>query len=78
MVARAQAVLLGLVAEADARGALLGDGAPSSQAWLRARLRISPSEAASYVRTRPRGAGRVGRHRGGVRWRVGSAWGMRR
>ena len=49
VVARAQAVLLGLVGEADARGVLLGDGAPSSQAWLRGRLRVSPSEAASYV-----------------------------
>ena len=51
VVARAQAVLLGLIGEADARGALLGDGAPSSQVWLRGRLRVSPSEAASYVQT---------------------------
>ena len=51
VVGRAQAVLLGLVGEADARGALLGDGAPSSQVWLRGRLRVSPSEAASYVQT---------------------------
>ena len=51
VVGRAQAVLLGLVGEADARGALLGDGAPSAQVWLRHRLRVSPPEAASYVQT---------------------------
>jgi hypothetical protein len=37
--------------EADARRALLADGAASSSAWLRHRLRLSPSEASSYVRT---------------------------
>ncbi|MFL6128336.1 MAG: DUF222 domain-containing protein [Mycobacteriales bacterium] len=51
MVAQAQAVLLRLVGEADAREALLADGAASSSAWLRHRLRLSPSEASSYVRT---------------------------
>ncbi len=51
VVAQAQALLLRLVGEADAREALLHDGAPSAPAWVRHRLRISPSEAASYVRT---------------------------
>jgi hypothetical protein len=51
VVAQAQAVLLRLVGEADARGVLLEDGAPSAQAWLRHRLRLSPAEAAAHVRT---------------------------
>lgn len=51
LVAQAQAVLLRLVGEADARGVLLEDGAPSAQAWLRHRLRLSPTEAAAHVRT---------------------------
>src|SRR5215212_7884159 len=50
-VAQAQAVMLRLVGEADARGVLLEDGAPSPQAWLRHRLRISPTEAAAHLRT---------------------------
>ncbi|MFL6128429.1 MAG: DUF222 domain-containing protein [Mycobacteriales bacterium] len=51
VVAAAQAVLLRLVEEADAREALVADGAASSEGWLRGRLRLSPAEAASYVRT---------------------------
>ena len=50
-VAQAQALLLGLVGAADARDVLLGDGAPSAQAWVRHRLRLSPSEASAYVKT---------------------------
>ena len=50
-VARAQAVLLRLVGEADAREALVGQGAPSSAAWLRHRARLAPAEASTYVRT---------------------------
>ena len=51
VVAQAQALLLRLIGEADAREALLRDGAPSAQAWVRHRLRLSPAEASSYVRT---------------------------
>jgi len=51
VVARAQAVLLRLVGEADAREALVGQGAPSSAAWLRQRARLAPAEASTYVRT---------------------------
>jgi hypothetical protein len=51
VVAAAQAVLMHVVREADARDALVAEGATSSAAWLRARLRLSPSEAAGYVKT---------------------------
>jgi hypothetical protein len=51
VVAAAQAVLMHAVREADARHALTAEGASSSVAWLRARLRLAPSEAAGYVKT---------------------------
>jgi hypothetical protein len=51
VVAAAQAVLMHAVAEADARDALVAQGATSSAAWLRARLRLTPNEAGGYVRT---------------------------
>lgn len=50
VVAAAQAVLLHAVREADARTALVAEGATSSAAWLRARLRLTPSEASTYVK----------------------------
>ena len=46
VVAQAQALLLRLVGEADAGEALLQDGAPSAQAWVRHRL--------GFRRPRPR------------------------
>ncbi len=51
VVAAAQAVLMHAVREADARDALVAEGATSSAAWLRARLRLAPSEAAGVVKT---------------------------
>ncbi|MFL6130642.1 MAG: DUF222 domain-containing protein [Mycobacteriales bacterium] len=51
VVAAAQAVLMHAVREADTRDALVADGATSSAAWLRARLRLAPSEATGYVKT---------------------------
>src|SRR5829696_7120888 len=51
VMAAAQAALMQAVREADARGALVAEGATSSAAWLRARLRLAPSEAAVYVKT---------------------------
>jgi hypothetical protein len=51
VVARAQAVLLRLVGEADARDALVAQGASSSRSWLRHRLRLAPAEASTYVTT---------------------------
>jgi hypothetical protein len=47
----AQAVLMHVVREADARDALVAEGATSSAAWLRAQLRLSPTEATSYLKT---------------------------
>lgn len=55
VVAQAQAVLLRLVGEADARQALLADGAASSSAWLRHRLRVSRSTISNVERGLPRG-----------------------
>src|SRR5215207_258256 len=51
LAARAQGLLLRLVGEADAREALTGQGATSTAAFLRHRLRLSPSEASSCART---------------------------
>jgi hypothetical protein len=51
VAARAQGLLLRLVGEADAREALTADGATSSAAFLRHRLRLSPAEAASCAKT---------------------------
>jgi hypothetical protein len=51
LLARAQGVLLRLVAEADARDALTADGTTSTAAFLRHRLRLSPSEAAACAKT---------------------------
>jgi hypothetical protein len=51
LVARAQGLLLRLVGEADAREALTAGGATSSAAFLRHRLRLSPSEAAACAKT---------------------------
>src|SRR5829696_5904289 len=51
VIAATQAVLMHAVREADAREAFVAEGATSSAAWLRARLRLAPSGAASYVRT---------------------------
>ena len=51
LVARAQGLLLRLVGEADAREVLTAGGATSSAAFLRHRLRLSPSEAASCAKT---------------------------
>jgi len=51
VVAAAQAVLMRAVGEADARDALVAEGATSSTAWLRARLRLAPTEAGGYVKT---------------------------
>src|SRR5215203_5112092 len=51
LAARAQGLLLRLVGEADARDALTADGATSSAAFLRHRLRLSPSEAAACAKT---------------------------
>src|SRR5918993_3097504 len=51
LAARAQGLLLRVVGEADAREALTADGATSSAAFLRGRLRMSPAEAASCAKT---------------------------
>jgi hypothetical protein len=51
VAARAQGLLLRLVGEADARGALTAQGASSSAAFLRHRLRLSPAEASSCAKT---------------------------
>ena len=51
LVARAQGVLLRVVGEADVREALTAQGATSSAAFLRHRLRLSPAEAAACAKT---------------------------
>ena len=51
VAARAQGLLLRLVGEADARDVLTADGATSSAAFLRGRLRMSPGEASSCAKT---------------------------
>jgi hypothetical protein len=51
LVAQAQGVLLRLVGEADAREALTAQGATSTAAFLRHRLRLSPAEAAACAKT---------------------------
>jgi len=43
------AVKLGLVRELDGRGVPVGQGASSTVAWLRHRLRVSPSAARKLV-----------------------------
>ena len=45
LVAKAQAVTMRLVADADRRDVATDAGAPSMQAWLKARYRLRPSEA---------------------------------
>lgn len=51
VVARAQGMLLRLVGEADARETLTAEGATSTAAFLRHRLRLSPAEASSVAKT---------------------------
>src|SRR5215204_5127480 len=51
LAARAQGLLLRLVGEADAREVLTEQGATSTAAFLRHRLRLSPTEASSCART---------------------------
>ena len=45
-----EAIELRLVADVAGRGAAARDGAPSTQAWLRGRLRLTPAAAAGRVR----------------------------
>ncbi len=45
LVAKSQAVVMRLVTEADRRNVATDAGAPSTQAWLKARYRLRPAEA---------------------------------
>ncbi len=51
LIARTQALLLGLVGEVGARGVATETGAPSTVSWLRHRHKLAPVEAARLVRT---------------------------
>ena len=49
--ARVDAAVLAAIAEVDARGTFVHDGALTTAAWLRARTRATPAEAAATART---------------------------
>lgn len=51
LVAQAQAVLVRLVGEVDARGVATATGAPTTVSWLKQRHKLHPGEAAQLVRT---------------------------
>src|ERR671913_297662 len=84
LAARAQGLLLRVVGEADAREVWTAEGATSSAAFLRGRLRMSPAEAASCAKTaravraiagRPGAACAAGRITGGQAAVIGRAVG---
>jgi len=58
-VARAERLLLRLVAEVDSRGAATSQGATSTTAWLRAAGRVRPGQARGMVGTARALAGRL-------------------
>jgi len=66
LVASAQALLIGVVGEVDARGVATATGAVSTTGWLRARHKLHPGEAARLVRTAKAFAGGLPAYPGGL------------